>query len=473
MQKFNNETEGVITLLGDPKKAIIKLAIPMIVALSVTTLYNLVDTWWVSGIGPDALAAVGFVFPFFMMATAISTGIGVGAGSAISRKIGAKNKDGADSIATHTIIIMIIAAIIFSIVLLIFSNIIFEGIGAGNILEVALGYSQIIFAGSIFIFFTQIGFGILRAEGDTKRAMYAMVLGAILNIFLDPIFIYKELKIGDFSIPGLDLGVPGAAWATVISLIISSMIMFYWLFIKKDTFVTFNFRKFKFKRLILKDIFSIAIPASVQQISMSVTMIVITIILTKLVGTGSDGIAIYQTGWKVATIALMPLLAIATSVVSVVGATFGAKNYSKLNNAYIYAIKIGLLIEIILAIIIYLSAPIITASFTTAEESARIYDDLKNFIMIICVFYPGVPFGMFTSSMFQGTGKGLSALIVTLLRTIILTTFFTILFSVIFNFGINGVWWGLVLANLTGSFIAFMWGKIYINSLFTKKLIDV
>jgi Na+-driven multidrug efflux pump len=109
------QTKGVKTLQGDPKKAIITLAVPMIIAMLVQTIYNLTDAIWVSFLGSDALAAVGFVFPFFIMVIALSTGMGVGAGSAISRRIGAKDKVGADSVAEHSIILVIIIALIFTI----------------------------------------------------------------------------------------------------------------------------------------------------------------------------------------------------------------------------------------------------------------------------------------------------------------------------------------------------------------------
>ena len=99
----NKETKGVETLLGDPEKAIIKLSLPMIAAMSVQTIYNLVDAIWVSGIGADALAAIGFVYPFFFLAMGLSNGLGVGAGSAISRRIGARDKPGADNVAVHTL----------------------------------------------------------------------------------------------------------------------------------------------------------------------------------------------------------------------------------------------------------------------------------------------------------------------------------------------------------------------------------
>ena len=107
---LKNQTKGVETLLGNPKKAIVKLSIPMIIALSVHTLYTFIDALWVSGLGADALSAVGFFFPFLFMILALATGIGVGGGSAISRRIGANDKPGADLIGAHTLILMFITA---------------------------------------------------------------------------------------------------------------------------------------------------------------------------------------------------------------------------------------------------------------------------------------------------------------------------------------------------------------------------
>ena len=108
-------TEGVKTLLGDPKSAITKLAWPMMIAMAAHTIYNLVDAIWVSGLGTDSIAAIGFFFPFFFIAMAISTGIGIGGGAAISRRIGAKDKDGADNVGIHTIILMVIISVFFTI----------------------------------------------------------------------------------------------------------------------------------------------------------------------------------------------------------------------------------------------------------------------------------------------------------------------------------------------------------------------
>ncbi|MEA3487964.1 MAG: MATE family efflux transporter, partial [Euryarchaeota archaeon] len=439
-------------LLGDPKKAVIKLAVPMIAAMSMQTIYNLVDAVWVSGLGADALAAIGFVFPFFFLVIGLSNGLGIGAGSAISRRIGAQDKKGADNVAVHALIMMLLLTVLFTIPFYAFTDELFVLIGAGNTADMAAAYARIIFAGSIFIFFTNVANAILRGEGDARRAMYAMTLGAGLNIILDPIFIYS-----------FGLGVAGAAWATIVSLAITAIIMLNWLLFKKDTYVSFTFTDFKFDNDIVKDIFRVGLPAAVMQLSMSLTLLIMNLIIVQADST--DGVAVFSTGWRVVTIAILPLMGIATAVVSVTGAAFGARAFDKVSFVHLYATKLGLIIESVIGVATFILAPQIAAIFTQAEGMAQIASELTFFIRIICLFYPSVSFGMLSSSLFQGTGKGMYALIVTVLRTLILTPLFAALFAFYFNFGLHGVWWGLVVANVIGPAVAFAWARLYIHEL--------
>lgn len=450
-----NQTEGVKALLGDPKKAIIKLSWPMIVAMIVQTLYSLVDAIWVSGLGADALASVGFVFPLLFMGTALATGLGIGGGSAISRKIGAKDKKGADNAAVHTMILMIILAVLYTVPLFVFSDDIFLAIGAGRTTETASQYARIMYSATIISFFAFIANAILRSEGDAKRAMLAMVFGGIINVILDPIFIYS-----------LGLGVPGAAWASVVSMSISALLLFYWLFLKRDTYVSFSFRDFHFEKSIIKDILLVGLPASVMQLSMSIMMFMMNIIVER-VG-GIDGVAVFSAGWRVATMASMPLLGMATAVVSVTGAAYGARAYEKINTAYLYALKIGIIIETSIAIVTFVFAPVITSAFTQSADTARIADDIITFLRIICIFYPATAFGMLSSAAFQGVGKGIYSLVATVLRTILLIVPLAWTFAVVFEWGLIGAWWGLVIANIIGGAIAFLWMKFYVTGLLRK-----
>lgn len=448
----NKDTKGVKTLQGDPKKAIVKLAIPMIVAMSIQTIYTLVDTFWVSGLGADALAAMGFIFPFFFIQMALTNGLGVGGGAAISRRIGARDKVGADNVGVHTLVIMLLVMAVFTVLSLAFVEDLFILSGAGKTTALAVAYSKVLFGGSLIVFFANVGNAILRAEGDSKRAMLAMVMGSALNIVLDPIFIYR-----------LDMGIAGAAWATLISFGLSCIMMLYWFFVKKDSYLSFDFGNFSFDRGIVRDIFKVGVPASVQQITMALTALIINLII--VVVSNTDGVAVYSTGWRVATIAIAPLIGISMAMVSVSGAAFGARDFEKAKAAHSYSIKLGLLIETVLALATFVLAPWIASVFTQAEGAAHIAGDLTVFLRIICIFYPTVSFGMLSSSLFQGAGKGMNALAATILRTIVMTPLFAALFAFVFDMGTVGIWWGLVAGNGIGAMVAFVWAKLFLNRL--------
>jgi len=445
-------TDGVKALQGDPKKAIIKLSIPMIVAMSVQTIYSLVDTYWVSGLGADALAAMGFVFPFFFISMALSNGIGIGGGSAISRRIGARDKTGADNVAVHTIIIIILLSLAFTVPFYLFAPQLFTLAGAGKTTGLAVAYARVIFLGSIVVFFSNVANSILRSEGDSKRAMRAMVLGAALNIVLDPIFIYT-----------LKMGIAGAAWATVLSIGISSILMANWLFFRKDTFVSFDFKDFHFEKSIIKDIFWVAVPASAQQLSMSLSMLFMNFIIVLVSNT--DGVAVYATGWRIATIAMAPLMGIAMAVVSVSGAAVGSRDYIKAKTALSYSTKLGFLIECGAGVLIFTFATQIASVFTQAEGGAHITADLAHFLRVMCLFYPIASLGFFSSSFFQGAGRGIESLVATLLRTIVFTPLFAALFAFTLNMGQVGAWWGMVIGNGIGSLLMYIWAGYFLRAL--------
>ncbi len=451
------ETKGVTLLLGDPRKAIISLSLPMIVAMSVQTIYNVTDAIWVSGLGADALSAVGFFFPFFFMLMALATGIGTGGSSAVSRRIGARDKEGADAVAAHTVILVIILAGMMTPPFFVFSERIFSAMGAGRVTAMATVYARILFASIIIIFFSNVFNALLRGEGDATRAMYALMTGAGLNIVLDPLFIYT-----------FRFGVAGAAIATVISMTVSFMILFYWIFIKKNTYISVRFRNFRFRKEIVTEILNVGLPSAMMQLSMSFSILFLNIIVVRAGGT--DGVAVFTTGWRVATFASLPLMGIATAVVAVTGAAYGSSDYEKLDTAYLYAVKVGLLIELFIAGATYILAPQITMLFTLSEDAARISADLIAFLRIMCFYYPAISFGMLSSAVFQGTGKGVNALVVTIFRTIVLAAPLALVFSSVAGMGLSGVWWGVVAGNITGASSGFVWARLYIHRLKKERI---
>ncbi|ADZ09750.1 MATE efflux family protein [Methanobacterium lacus] len=448
----DDKTEGVSTILGDPKKALIKLSGPMIIAMILMSLYNVVNAVWVAGLGGDALAAVGFVTPLFMMFMGLSNGLGAGAASAISRYIGEDNKKSVNNAAMHSVIITIGISVILSVVLLIFLKPLLLLFGAGSTLNLAVEYGQIIIGGTILSLFVGASYGILRAEGDVKRTMYAMVLSSVVNMILDPILIYWA-----------GWGISGAAWGTIISTALVAIILLYWLFIKKDTYVSLTLKDFKPDLKVTKNILSVGLPASVEFFVMSILAIFLNILLVKVAGT--DAVAVYNTGWRVVMISMSPIIGVGLSVVTIVGASYGAKKYGNISMIHNYSVKIGLVVSSIICVLIYLLAPYIAMLFTYSSTSAYLEPAIASFLQVMCLFFIFLPLGIMSSSAFQGVGKGTTSLILTVLREVVFVVLSAYILAITLGWGENGVWWGIVIGGLLGGLVAYAAARIYIKGL--------
>ncbi len=450
--KDDNVAKRISLITGDPKKAIRSLAVPMIISMLLMMAYNLADSIWVAGLGPNALAALGFITPVFMIVVGLGNGLGAGATSLIARCIGAKNKKGADNAAIHSVILTLIVSVILTVFTVAYLPNILMYMGAGESLGLAVQYGQIVFGGLISLIFSAVASGILRAEGDVNRAMYAMAATAILNIVLDPIFIYS-----------LGMGVAGAAWATVLSSTVASGLILYWLLVKRDTYVSFSLSDFKPKFNVVKDILSVGMPASAEFLIMSVLGIILNIILVTTGGT--DAVAVYTAGWRIVMIAMIPAIGIGTAAITVAGAAYGAKKYENLSTALNYSVKLAVMIAIVTSAFTYLFAYNISSIFAYSPQSAFLAPSIAAFLQVMCLFYIIVPLGITASSIFQAMGKGMTSLILTIIREVAFISVFAYLFAFVLGIGEHGVWWGIVVGGACGCTLAYFWARTYINRL--------
>ena len=258
MQENKGKNSNIELLTGDYKVAIKKLAWPMMVSMFLIMAYNLADSIWVAGLGSDALAAIGFITPLFMILVGLGNGIGAGANSMIARFVGAKNIPEANNTALHSLVLTVIISILGSVVMYLILPSLLQIMGAGTATQQALEYGGVVFTFMIIFIYSNVGTAILRSEGDVKRAMYVMAITAIFNIVLDPIFIYI-----------LGLGIMGAAWATVLSGFISCLVLLYWMHIKKDTFLNLEFKNFHYENSIVWGILNVAIPSTAENLIFS------------------------------------------------------------------------------------------------------------------------------------------------------------------------------------------------------------
>ena len=448
----DDSVSNVDIMLKNPKKALIKMSIPLIVSLLITSFYNLIDAAWVSGLGADALAGVGFFTPIFMILVGFGNGLGAGAAFAISKYLGEENKLKANNASIHSILINIIVSVILTIILMAFLNPILNIIGAGQTITYATDYGIIVLIGSIFIILSNALYGIFRGEGDATRPMYAMIASAILNMILDPIFIYT-----------LNLGVKGAALATVISSAFVILILIYWFYIKKDTYLKPYLSNFNYKRDISFDIIKVGFPASIQLLNNAFFAAVFSALLAYVGST--DSVAVYSTGWRIVTIGTTPLLAIGTALISVIAANFGAKNYKNIQIAHRYAMKVSIVIAIIVMVLTNVFAGDIASVFASSGSSVRIAPELTAFLAWIVIYYPTMAVGVASTYVFQGIGKGLTAMFQTIMRETGFTIAFAYLFAVVCGFGVWGAWMGIVLGEIVSNNITMIWADWEIKKL--------
>ena len=448
MSKTKSKNIEMIT--GDPKKAIVKLAIPMMISMLLIMLYNIADSIWVAGLGADALAAVGFITPLFMVLVGLGNGIGAGANSLIARYIGADNYKQANNAGLHGILLAIIISVIFTVIIEVFMVPILKFMGAGETIQYAMDYSYIIF-GFLFVFvYSGVASAIFRSEGDMKRATIAIAVTAVLNIILDPIFIYV-----------LNFGISGAAWATVISAIMSCVVMSYWIWGKKDLYLDLTLKNFNYQTKMITDNLQVAIPSTLESLVFSILAIIINSLL--VIASGTTAVAVYTASMRIVQLAMIPLIGLGTAVLTVAGVAYGARNPENLKTAHSYSIKLGFAISIALGAVMFLFSSQIATMFSYTEASASLSPQIASAISVLSLFVLAIPHGMMSSMVFQGVGKGVYSLLITLLRSLILESVFAYIFCFIFGWGLTGIYSGVVFGCFVGGTVGYIWAKLFIR----------
>lgn len=451
MEKNSN----IEMITGDPKKAINKLSLPIIASMFLIFANNIIDSIWVAGLGPEPLAALGYITPLFMILVGFGNGIGAGGNSLISRYIGAEDRHSANNAAIHNLILSVIISIIISIVFIFSMKPLLMMMGAESVIGYATEYGFIIFVWTFALLMPPIVGGAFRAEGDIKRATIPIALAAIINMVLDPIFIYT-----------FNMGIAGAAWATALGPFISLLLMFYWIFVKRDTYLSYNLKDFTNDFSMYKDILVVGIPASLEQLVLSILTIFVNYMLT--IVSGPVAVAVYTAGWRIINIGMLPAIGVGTAAISVAGVAFGAKKYENLRVTARYAVKVALIASIIVCIILNVFANQIAFIFSYSENSAQLAPAIAGFLQIMCLFILYVPFGASAGNVFQGVGKGTISFLLTTFREFILVLIFAYLLGFVFNMGEFGIYCGMLLGGGIGSLICYACIELYINRLIRR-----
>ncbi len=438
--------ERVNEFIREPKKSLFKLAFPIFITMFVQVAYNISDAIFVGRLGAEAIAAITFSFPIFILMISINTGIGIGMGSKISRHLGANQKKSADSTATHGMIISIFMAFIVFISGSIYINDLVSLLGAAdNVKPIAIEYLAVMLFAPFLMFPVGIFNQIFNGQGDTKTPMKIIIFALILNVILDPIFIYA-----------LGFGVKGAAYAT-ISALGCSLIAFFTLFLRKSN-VRFIVKDFRPKWHIIRRILSVGIPATITMVTMSIYLFFINRFMAHF---GTDYVATFGIVARLESVAIMPITSISLAIMTLTGIFYGAKNFDLLNDIIWYSLRITVLVSILIGALFFAIPGVLFMIFTNETSIIQLG---VTYMRINALTFPFMAITAIMSRATQGLGHGIPGMIINLTRVI----FIAIPLSYIFIFILDLPYTSVPIAGIVGGAGGSVAGILLYRSLYKK-----
>lgn len=427
--------------VGDEKQILISQTLPMLWGLIAVMSVTIVDTFYLGLLGTHALAAMGFIFPVVMFMNSLSFGIGTGASSVIARAIGSKQEDWVRSYSTQSIVLALLVAMVFAAIGLLTVDPLFKLLGAPDeLLPYIHDYIDIWYWGCFMVVVPMVGNAGIRAAGNTKLPSYIMTSIGLINLLVAPVLIF-----GLLGFPRLEL--KGAAIAGIVSYFGALVAALYVLY--------FKLHFISLKALVTQvwpswmGILRIAVPAAGTNLISPLS----TGLTTGLVAVyGSEAVAGYSVASRIEALGLMLVMALASTLAPFAGQNWGAKKIARLRRALNLSFYFVWGLGLMMAVLFWLAAEPLTHLFTTHEAAVQAS---VTYLHIVPITYALLSTVMIVSSMANGIGRPLPALIMTVARLLIIYLPLAWLLSK--TWGLNGIYIATAIANALVGFGAWYW----------------
>lgn len=428
-------------------KLMFSMSLPLMLSMIMEALYNVVDSLFVSRVSENALAALSLAFPIQLLIVSFSVGTGAGINAALSRLLGEKNQKGVDDVASNSIFLAVLTSIAFMVVGLFFTKAYFTSqTNDPEIIKLGVDYLSICMVfcfGSVGQIILQ---RLLQSTGRTMLSMISQLVGAVINVILDPIFIF-----GYFGLPAM--GVKGAAIATVAGQI-AAMGIAVCFNLSKNKEVRFRFRGYRPNWNMIRAIYKIGAPAIVMQSLNALMGFGVNLILIRI---SSTVIAAYGIYLKVQNFVFMPVFGLNNCVIAIIAYNYGAGNKKRLNSTVKWSMVYAIGIMLVGTVLMQIFAQPIFRLFDASPEMINIG---VGAIRILSLTYIFVGFTTIAQGIYQGLDNGLYSLIVTLLRIVIILL--PVLYIFVRLFAMDEVWWAFMIAEGCSAIVgAFFLKRIY------------
>ncbi|MGL1892726.1 MAG: MATE family efflux transporter [Spirochaetaceae bacterium] len=417
-----------------------RLAIPISVGLLFNTLYNIVDSFWAGQLSTDSLAALALNFPLYLLVMSLGIGFSAASGALIANSIGAKKIYESRKYLSQSIVISTIFSLISTIILLLLLEPVFRLLKAeGDVLRGAMDYGRVIIIGMPIINLAPVFSSALASRGDTVSYRNILIIGCLLNIGLDPLFMYT-----------LKMNESGVALATVLIQFLSLIYLLYKV-LKAEGLKDLNKSDYKLDKIYIKEIIEQAVPATANFLTMSIGTFVITWFIAAF---GSNAVAAYGAAIRVEQIALVPAAGLNVALGAMVGQNNGANKIDRVIKSYKLSLLGGFVVMLIILPPVLIFGKQIISLFTDTEDVIRMgYDYLLlqgfTFYSYIILFQ--------SNALLQGLKKPKLIMWMGLYRQIIAPAI--IFYILCFNFSMaeKGVWTGLIFINWSAALMTLFW----------------
>ncbi|MGE4282390.1 MAG: MATE family efflux transporter [Clostridia bacterium] len=429
--------------LGEEKvsKLLLKFSVPAIIGMLVNALYNVVDRIFIGhGVGTEALSGITVGFPIMLVNMGFAMLIGIGATSAISIYLGQQRKEEAEQVLGNAVVLLIGISSIIAVAGLIFINPLLRLFGASEmVLPYAREYLTIILSGSIFM---SIGFGLnnfIRAEGNPKIAMYTMLIGAIINTLLDPLFIFV-----------FGWGIQGAAAATIISQAVSA----FWVvryFLSGKSLLRMHVKNMRLNPFIIRRIIAIGMAPFSMQMAASL----LNVILNNSLRYYGDDVAIAAMGivQSIMMLMIMPIFGINQGVQPIIGYNYGAQKFDRVKEA----LKLAIIAATVIVTVGFVAIRLYPEQFITMfnRDDKELIRLGTQTLLTFMMFLPIIGFQIVGANYFQAVGKPKQSMILSLSRQVLLLI--PALLILPRFFGLRGVWYAGPVADMGSAVITGLW----------------
>lgn len=444
IQRLNNKMKRNSDELGTKEigPLLVKMGVPASVGILVMSIYMIVDTIFIGRyVGTAGIAAVTVVMPIIFLISSIGMAIGVGGSSVISRALGSGREEHAQNTFGNMIALTVLLAIAMVTAGLFYDTEILTAFGAkGDILLPAKTFFNILLPAIPCLAFAMMSNNVIRSEGEAKTAMMVMLVPAVMNLILDPIFIVYY-----------DWGMEGAAWATTISYFCSAGFAL-WYFLSGRSDLEVRLENFLLKRQLIKEIFSIGFVTFARQGVISLLMLVLN--NTLVTYGGENSVAVFGIINRVAMFANFPVLGVTQGFLPIAGFNYGAGKYGRVKETIYLAIKSGTLIAVAMFVAILVFREQIVGIFTTDPD---LLAETPRALLIVFLAMPSIQVQLISSAYFQAIGKAVPALLLTLTKQ----GFFLIPLVLLLplEFGTDGAWMAFPIADLSSAIVTFWYLK--------------